>query len=338
MFSEDVSGALTAEQDDVSGGIRGMRASPDEWALRVGADRPRRQRVVYRAAYLPAAEYEAAWDRQLLDATHYRLHEDYRREMEQTLQALAAEPDASAYVVPLDVDGLLDYARREGRDPASRQTRLDYNDTLQHAGRDVPWPPPRNAPCWCGSTRKYKKCCGEPGFLAVEPPDPASLVLKIELDQVEPPVWRRIAAPSNTPLDQVHQMIQAAMGWQGTHLYAFETGAGTVFDPRCEAPGIAADGERLVSIATEPGQDFSYRYDFGDDWWHTVTLEEIRAADGENTFRVLGGGGACPPEDCGGPFGYRLLLRALSDPEDREHLDAVDWLGRDYDPARYEPR
>ncbi len=342
MFSEDVVGPLAAEGDDASEGIRGKQVSPDGWtrARRVGADRSQRRqpRMVYRVAYLPAAEYAAAWDRQLLDATMYRLHEDYRRELEQTLQAVTAGPDASAYVVPLDVDGLLGYAQREGKDPASRQTRLDYNDSLQGAGRDVPWPPSRNAPCWCGSTRKYKKCCGEPGFLAVVPPDPASLVLKIGLDQIQPPVWRRIAAPSNTPLDQLHRMIQAAMGWHGTHLYAFETDAGTIVDPRSEAPGIAADGERLVSVATEPGQRFSYLYDFGDDWWHTVTLEEVRAAGGENTFRILGGAGACPPEDCGGPGGYLHLLRALTDPADPDHVEAVERLGEDYDPARYEPR
>lgn len=26
------------------------------------------------------------------------------------------------------------------------------------------WPPERNAPCWCASGRKYKKCCGSPAI------------------------------------------------------------------------------------------------------------------------------------------------------------------------------
>src|SRR5262249_48646330 len=167
----------------------------------VGADRGRirQQRVVYRMAYLPPAEHEEAWDRQLLDPTVYRRHDDYRREMEQTLQVIGTKPGALTLVGPLDVAGLLDYARREGRDPASRQTRLDYNESLQHAGRDVPWPPERNAPCWCGSTRKYKKCCGDPGFIAAELPDPAALVLKVELDNVQPPVWRRGRGAAEPP-------------------------------------------------------------------------------------------------------------------------------------------
>lgn len=228
--------------------------------------------------YLPEAEYAKAWEHKLLDATMYRAHEDYRRELEQTRQAVTSQPDTPACVVPLDVTGLLTYGEREGKDPASRQTRLDYNNFLDGAGRDIPWPPQRNAPCWCGSARKYKKCCAAPGFLAVEAPDPASLVLKIELDHVEPPVWRRVAVPSNTPLDRVHQMIQTAMGWHDTHLYTFENDAYTIIDPRSDAPGISAEGERLVSIATEQGQRFSYQYDFGDNWWHTVTLEEVREA------------------------------------------------------------
>ncbi len=57
-------------------------------------------------------------------------------------------------------------------------------------------------------------------------------------------------------------MIQTAMGWHDTHLYTFENDAYTIIDPRSDAPGISADGERLVSIATEPGQRFSYHSTF----------------------------------------------------------------------------
>ncbi len=51
---------------------------------------------------------------------------------------------------------------------------LDEQDAAQlraqyaaHRGRDpsrvIAWPPGRNEPCWCGSGRKYKKCCGAAG-------------------------------------------------------------------------------------------------------------------------------------------------------------------------------
>src|SRR6185369_2055845 len=86
-------------------------------------------------------------------------------------------------IMQLDVADLLAYAQREGKDPGRRQTRLDFAGSLYDSGHtgDL-WPPERNAPCWCGSNSKYKKCCGNPSFLAIEPPDPASLVLRIELD------------------------------------------------------------------------------------------------------------------------------------------------------------
>lgn len=285
-------------------------------------------------AYFPPEQYAEAWARDLLDATSYRDHTDYRREVEQTLRAIESQYP-SLRVMTIDVAGLLTHAEREGADPASRSTRLAYATWLHDNGRaGIPWPPERNAPCWCGSERKYKKCCGSPTFLAVEPPDPASLVLTITLDHVDPPVWRRVAVPSNTSLDRVHLLFQQAMGWHDNHLYAFDTGEHTIVDPQ-SSYGIPADGERLVSIATEPGATFTYTYDFGDNWTHTVTLDEIRPGGPDNTFAVLDGVGACPPEDCGGPYGYQHLLAALADRANPEHDDAVDRLGEGFDPTRY---
>src|ERR1700758_3887682 len=79
------------------------------------------QRVRYRVAYLPEAEYAAAWEQKLLDASMYRRHEDYRRELQGTLLAISERSGASVSVVRLDVPGLVAYAAREGRDPFSRQ-------------------------------------------------------------------------------------------------------------------------------------------------------------------------------------------------------------------------
>lgn len=237
-------------------------------------------------------------------------------------------------IVPLDVAGLVAFARREGRDPGSRATRLAYSDSLAD-DRDVTWPPERNAACWCGSGRKYKKCCGTPGFSA-NIPDPASLVLRIELDGAEPPVWRRIAVPSNTLLDDVHVLIQRAMGWEDDHLYAFETADVRVLGPRSWDREYSAEEERLVSIATELGETFTYVYDFGDNWTHTVTVEEINEVGELNQPRILDGAGACPPEDSGGVGRYCYLLDALADPSHVEHDEAVEWFGESFDPARYD--
>jgi hypothetical protein len=251
------------------------------------------------------------------------------------MRALAERRATPIRVMRLDVADLLDYAQREGKDPGQRQTRLDYAGWLHGSGRTgYLWPPERNSPCWCGSNSKYKKCCGNPGFLAVEPPDPASLVLRIELDGVTPRVWRRVAIPSNTPLDIVHVMFQNAMGWYDEHMYAFEAGGQTFIDPRSDSGLATADDERLVSIATDRGATFSYVYDFGDEWTHTVTVEEIRPGGPDNRFTVLDGEGACPPEDSGGAARYQYLLDALADPSHPDHDDAVERLGADFDPHR----
>jgi hypothetical protein len=291
-------------------------------------------RRIHQMAYFTPAAYEQAWERDLLEATNYRDHADYRREVEQQLQAVSADGRGPMRLVTLDVPGLLAYADRTGKDPASRRTRLAYVGWLGEQGGDtVAWPPERNAACWCGSGRKYKKCCAAPVFLAVEPVDPALLVLTIELDHVTPRVWRRVAIPSNTTLDQVHRMIQDAMGWHDEHPYAFENDVHTIIDPRSGSGGIPADGERLVSIATEAGDRFTYTYDFGDEWTHTVVLDEIRRRGPGDVFTVLDGAGPCPPEDIGGAHGYQHLLSAYADPADPDHDDAIDILGEHFDPA-----
>jgi hypothetical protein len=91
-----------------------------------------------------------------------------------------------------------------------------------------------------------------------------------------------------------------AMSWYDEHLYAFESDEATLVDPRSDSDEIPADGERLVSIATQRGDQFTYLYDFGDGWTHTVTLDEIQPGGPDNVFRILDGGGACAPEDIGG--------------------------------------
>jgi hypothetical protein len=292
--------------------------------------------TVYQMAYFPPEQYEAAWVQGLLNATSYRDHGDYRRETEQAMQAIAGQAAAPIRIVPLDVPDLLAYALRTGKDPAQRQTRLAYTGWRHETGHTShPWPPERNSPCWYGSGAKYKKCCGNPIFLAVEPPDPASLILRIQLDGVTPCVWRRVAMPSNTPRDMVHRMIQDAMGWYDEHMYVFETDEHTIVDPRSDSGEPHADGERLVSIAAEAGASFTYVYDFGDEWTHIVTVEEIRPGGPRNVFAILDGGGACPPEDIGGAAWYQHLLGALADPSSPDHDDAVERLGEDFDPTRY---
>jgi hypothetical protein len=142
-----------------------------------------------------------------------------------------------------------------------------------------------------------------------------------------------VAIPSNTPLDLVHLMFQDAMGWLDQHMHAFETDEHTIIDPRSDSGAATADGARLVSIATHQGATFAYVYDFGDEWTHTVTVEEIRPGGPDNMFTILDGEGACPPEDTGAAR-YQHLLDALADPSSLDHDEAVDRLRADFHPTR----
>ncbi|GAA2337852.1 hypothetical protein GCM10009854_12500 [Saccharopolyspora halophila] len=86
-------------------------------------------------------------------------HEDYRRDV-QRIFAL----ESGARIVPGTLDDIRAWAAEEGLDPASPDTRDGYVAASVHTDAAQPWPPGRNDACWCGSGRKYKKCCGAPGF------------------------------------------------------------------------------------------------------------------------------------------------------------------------------
>ncbi|MCW2913877.1 MAG: hypothetical protein JWN52_1945 [Actinomycetia bacterium] len=120
--------------------------------------------VQLRVPYFPAADFAEAQRRGLLNVGFEGDHEDHRREVERSLRGSVAREGAKPSVAPIDVPGLLAFAEREGRDPSLQETWLGYveSDGLTL----VAWPPGRNDGCWCGSDRKYKKCCGAPAFAA----------------------------------------------------------------------------------------------------------------------------------------------------------------------------
>jgi tetratricopeptide (TPR) repeat protein len=88
-------------------------------------------------------------------------HRAYSHATEARIKRLARHlPGNRLHVAALTVDGLVAHAERAGHGPGSGEARSSYAARLLHAGRAVVWPPGRNEPCWCGSDRKYKRCCG----------------------------------------------------------------------------------------------------------------------------------------------------------------------------------
>lgn len=159
--------------------------------------------------------------------------------------------------------------------------------------------------------------------------------LSITLDHIHLPIERRVLVPASLTFLGLHDVIQAAMGWTDTHLFEFRVGAQTISMPDGE-PGHAPDEwdaaqHALSEVRLSPGDHFTYLYDFGDDWWHT--LEVVDAVEQVDRPRLLSGTGACPPEDVGGPPGYAEFLAAWDDPRNPEHFAMRQWAT-----GRYEPK
>lgn len=162
--------------------------------------------------------------------------------------------------------------------------------------------------------------------------------LKITLKHVKPLVWRRVEVPADIKLGKLHRVIQIAMGWTDSHMHAFSSGQTQYGTPDPEF-GVGIKNERNVQLGSlvEEGGKLLYEYDFGDGWEHDIKVEKTRdATPGERYPRCTAGKRACPPEDCGGAWGYAELLQALQDPSHPEHEDMLEWLGGDFDPEGFD--
>jgi hypothetical protein len=140
------------------------------------------------------------------------------------------------------------------------------------------------------------------------------LQLKITLKGIsKPPVWRRVQVRADTTFATLHQIIQAAFGWTDTHLHSFEYEGEQIGVPDPESGDECADegATTLEVVLLGPKDRVRYTYDFGDNWEHDIVLEKVMEPDTNDERPVLlTGRGACPPEDCGGPWGYAELKDA----------------------------
>lgn len=170
-------------------------------------------------------------------------------------------------------------------------------------------------------------------------PGDALLQVRITLaDVTDPSVWRRVLVPSAYPLDRVHLVIQAAMGWENYHLHAFRLGdeSYAAADPDDELGHRDESKFRLGDLAA--GADrIDYEYDFGDGWEHALVVEaRVLAEDGAVYPACVAGEGACPPEDCGGSPGFAEFKAVLAGPPSAERDELLEWAGGDYDPNRFD--
>lgn len=161
--------------------------------------------------------------------------------------------------------------------------------------------------------------------------------LKVEIDEVTPAVIRRLEAPVTIRLDDLHFVLQIAIGWQNCHPFEFRAGAdarvwGLLDRDNPESSPLSAETATLADLLAL-GSTFAYDYVFGDDWRHTVTLEGMEAATADAVYpRLISAQGRCPPADIGGPSGYETYLQAIADPEHLHHDGMIEWDDPDFDP------
>ncbi len=163
--------------------------------------------------------------------------------------------------------------------------------------------------------------------------------LKITLREIKPAIWRRIQVPSDTTLPDLHLMLQASMGWYNCHLHLFEINEQRYGIPDPDFPDDDLD-ERLIALASVlpgAGARCMYLYDFGDGWEHDIDVEQVLPAQADTQYPTcLDGERACPPEDCGGPWGYEELLEIINNPAHEEHEETLRWVRGSFDTEAFD--
>jgi len=166
--------------------------------------------------------------------------------------------------------------------------------------------------------------------------------IKVTLRGTRPPIWRRLLVPSELTLEQLHGVVQAAMGWDDSHLHEFRIGSQKFGKPDPSerwlgrSVTLSERTTRLSAVIGRIGAKAVYTYDFGDSWQHELVLEKVLVPEpGQPYPTCIDGQRQGPPEDCGGIGGFYHLLEAIRDPEHADHEELSEWLGRDFDPDAF---
>lgn len=170
------------------------------------------------------------------------------------------------------------------------------------------------------------------------------LEIRVALVDSVPEIWRRFELRGYLTLSQVHQVLQAAFGWEDAHLHRFVTS--DPFAPlrpvdgefpevpqwlprqQCEEPGDRPEENCTLDqlLALGSGEAF-YEYDFGDSWLHRLELVSRRPVDDDiPPARLIDGARRGPLEDSGGLPGYEDIMDALADPSHPDHKEHSAWV------------
>lgn len=167
---------------------------------------------------------------------------------------------------------------------------------------------------------------------------------KVQLKGViMPPVWRQFEIPAEFSFDQFHKAIQLALGWEDKHPYSFSPkgpDSETVIMKKDQSEdALDAEVLRLEDYFSAGQKLLVYTYDFKEDWQHVIHLEKITPGTSDSV-RLIAGKGACPPEGCGGIWGFQRIKDFVRD-SDNPDWHEVMWemfgylVEEGYDPDRF---
>ena len=177
-------------------------------------------------------------------------------------------------------------------------------------------------------------------------PDSFIIVAKVYIAGIEPRIERTLELPVKINFAQFHEVLQAAFGWTDSHLHRFNVGGLTIGAPEFDdgdaygARTFEASEVRMQDLTFPYGEDASlqalYVYDYGDDWHHQIVLRRRSCEPDVSYPRCAAGARSGPPEDVGGYSGYADFLEAWLDTEHEEHKAMRRWVGRKFEPERFD--
>lgn len=169
--------------------------------------------------------------------------------------------------------------------------------------------------------------------------------LRVSLKGARPPIWRRFQVSPAMNLSGLHDVLQAVMGWHDSHLHMFIKGRRrfTLPNPWMDDPDpfgkplfLDERKYRIDELLTREKDWIEYEYDFGDSWYHRITLQKILPRDPAVRLPVcISGKRSCPPEDSGGIWRFHETSAILADPDHEEYEELAEWMDPDFDPEAF---
>ena len=162
------------------------------------------------------------------------------------------------------------------------------------------------------------------------------LHMHLAIQDLQPPIWRRMVVRESMSLARLHDAIQIAFGWFDYQVHRFVVNDLFYGNPVRRENVTTIEDDRdftLADLELSPKETMLYEYNFGDGWRIGMLVERIDTAKTGVKYPLLSAGSLNgPPEDCGGPDGYKEVLYSLKNPDEPLSKEWLEWLGEGYDP------